>query len=93
MKIKYLPEPIKKRALECQKEQGNEPNEELELDADGDGGGFYWIDTKERKQIWNGVNQGYYEAFYSFHGPNIIRLTRSQIAEKFGITGDFEIID
>jgi hypothetical protein len=90
MKIKDLPEPIKKRALECQKEQGNEPNEELELANGRNHGNFWWDETKECS-IWDKVDNGNFHPFYNFHNMPI--LTRSQIAEKFGITGDFEIID
>jgi hypothetical protein len=95
--IKDLPEVIKKRALECQVEQGNEPNENIDLDS----GSFCWGDTKEGAWMWYDVDKGYYQPFYDFHNITAdgtpkekIKLSKKEIADKFGINIDsLEIVD
>jgi len=72
MKIKDLKQEhplIYKRALECQVEQGNKPNDELEINLDEISGNFKWGRTLENWSVWSAVKNGNYQPFYDFHKP------------------------
>ena len=64
MKINNLPLEIQKRVFECQKEQGNEPNNEISLGSNRDGKNFDWSYTVEGLNFWNKINDGKYEIFF-----------------------------
>jgi len=70
------------RALECQKEQGNEPNDEVDLFSDAKRGGFIWCLTKEGSAAWGDIEEfGYYGTFYK----TIPKENRPEYWDKKGI--------
>lgn len=67
MKIKELKEEhpaIYKRALECQIEQGNEPNDNLTLFANKKQGNFDWAETIESGIFWESISYRGFQVFY-----------------------------
>lgn len=70
MKIKDLKDEYPKiynRALECQKEQCNEPNDEKIISRDSSQGNFNWDDTREGFDFWQCINiQHFDKAFKLF---------------------------
>lgn len=58
---------IYNRALECQVEQGNEPNDNLHFYEISKLYGFDWSSTKEGHDIWNNVDDGNFKMFYDFY--------------------------
>lgn len=50
------------RALECQREQGNKPDDKKGLDIDS----FRWADTQEGSKVWTYVLLGDYQHWYDF---------------------------
>lgn len=67
MKLKELPQPIRELAEKRIREQGNEPNEELELVYEKTRGGFNWDETEEGIAFWNEIDNGYYDVFYQLN--------------------------
>lgn len=61
MKLKELPQPIRELAEKRIREQGNEPNGELELVYEKTRGGFNWDETKEGYQFWYYIESGKFE--------------------------------
>ena len=57
MKIKDLKQPYKALALVRQKEQGNNPNEDVRLQSFS---AFNWLSTKEGHRWWDMVREGNY---------------------------------
>ncbi len=69
--IKDLPSWVQEIVFERQKEQGNEPNINLRVNAYMARGGFTWDFTKERYEIWYNVYNGNYQPLADFHGITI----------------------
>ena len=70
MTIKDLPEDIKLIALQRQQEQGNKPNENIDLNYGKSQGNFTWSKTPEGQNIWSRVNNlNNFDSFYEFHKP------------------------
>jgi len=76
--ISELPEVIKLRALECQRNEMdgiyNKITNELVF-------AFCWHDTKEGANIWNEVNKSNYELFYKFHEKIPINNNTSNVQQ------------
>lgn len=70
MKIKDLPQEIKELALKRQVEQGNKPNEELDLIENKGNGNFMWDKTPERDLFWCKINLGNFKPFYDLYPQN-----------------------
>lgn len=67
MRIKDLKEQhpaIYKRALECQVEQGNKPNDLLSLVNGVVSGNFEWEKTIEGFDFWKDIDRGNFQVFY-----------------------------
>lgn len=97
MKIKDLKEEhpaIYARALECQKEQENEPNDKLDLNISKWRGNFDWDKTKEGWSFWDEINEGNFDVFYTAypeHKPlkvKIKKLHPDAVIPKYAKPGD-----
>lgn len=70
MKIKDLKEQhpaIYRRALECQVEQGNKPNDLLSLVNGVLSGNFGWKKTIEGFDFWKDIDRGNFQVFYDHY--------------------------
>lgn len=70
------------RALECQVEQGNEPNEKLELGYDCRQGNFEWSVTTEGAVFWNEIYKDNFQVFYDKYPDTNIKLTGIELIAK-----------
>lgn len=77
MKIKDLPRQIKELALKRQVEQGNEPNEELDLIENKGNGNFMWDKTPERDLFWCKINLGNFKPFYDIYPQDVDTSTEN----------------
>ena len=79
MQIKELPKQIQKKVFEKQIEQGNIPNEEVNISESKGDGNFDWDETDEGYSFWFEVFQGRYYEFYEKYPkdktPNWIKLS------------------
>lgn len=71
MKIKDLPQPIKELALKRQVEQGNEPNEELNLSDLKYKGNFDWDETHEGFNFWAKIDNENFKPFYDLYQQDV----------------------
>lgn len=78
MLIKNLPKEIQEVVFERQKEQGNEPNIELNLSSGFELGNFDWIATIEGEDFWSKINHVDYSEFYK-------RYPRSEVINNYQI--------
>jgi hypothetical protein len=65
--LKYTHPLIYKRILECQENQGNNPDDTLELGVNLEDGNFVWASTTEGVLIWSDVDEGKFESWYQYH--------------------------
>lgn len=81
MLIKNLPKPIKELVFKRQIEQGNEPNEELELTHVKSLKNFEFSETTEGGQFWRQINKGDYKPFFEKYGGAILCTSVEQGAK------------
>lgn len=79
MKLKDLPTPIRELAEKRIREQGNEPNEEIDFVFGKDEGGFDWIITEEKHEFWSAINNGNFDVFYQLNPVEFITKKIDQL--------------
>ena len=67
MKLKDLPQPIRELAEKRIREQGNEPNEELNIISEKIHGGFNWDETEEGYVFWGAIKNGDFNKYIGLH--------------------------
>lgn len=82
MKIKDLPQPIKELALKRQVEQGNEPNENIDLNQWKNQGNFSWDKTEEGWEFWNDIYMCNFKPFYDLYPQDVDTSTENVDTSK-----------
>jgi Protein of unknwon function (DUF3310) len=81
MKLKDLPQPIRKLAEKRIREQGNEPDGEKDLTANQPIGGFYWDKSIEGNVFWHEIYLDNFTPFYERY-PQPKQYTLEQLREE-----------
>lgn len=70
MQISDLPQEIQALVFKKQQQQGNEPDNTLDLIESVYNGNFEWNKTEEGDDFWGNIHDGYYDCFYEQYSPN-----------------------
>lgn len=81
MLIKNLPQPIKELVFKRQIEQGNQPNEEINLFLGKMSGNFNFAETHECVAFWREISKQNYKPFFEKYGGVILCTSVEQGAK------------
>lgn len=81
---------IYNRILECQKEQGNEPNDNLDLNAIKISQNFDWDKAVEGFDFWDRINKKDFNVFYEYYPDPLQKEVENFVNESFKNNRVFE---